>query len=153
MRLILPCWSSASSPLLAFSWLRHSLSSSSLGAIFLVGGIFRRVFFPPLARLLYQRDIWWLVGHMCWWLGLCSSHLANSSEPALLVVGTWLWLTSLQPLHGCHFPVGCQGIYGWMSTMVPSGSLTSSVEIILLFISYGCIYLVQMKSLCPCCIS
>ena len=44
----------------------------------------------------------------------------------LTLCGYWLWLTSLLPLHGCHLPVGPQGI---CSCPLASGTLPSSNSI------------------------
>ena len=46
-------------------------------------------------------SIIWRAGHRWWSLGSYSDHSAETSGPALLYVGIWLWLTSLQPLTGC----------------------------------------------------
>ena len=68
---------------------------------------------PPIPWVSAAWDINLAVydwGPCSWCIELCSSYSVDSSGPALLFLGTWLWLTSLQPPYSCHLPLGSQGI-------------------------------------------
>lgn len=83
---------------------------------------------PPLARLIYRREIWWLQG----------------TQP-----GLWLWLTSSQLLHGCYClwdpKITVLNLCSILCLFVQLWSLC------FFFIQFGLIYVACLMSQCLCC--